>query len=258
MSRQAEDSGAPRWTLPRRSAAGGRTLLTYSDLDFPGLAHGIVVFRDLAVGTPHERWAGAVREALSVDSPIAGMPLGLPIQIHGKRIVALGGAGAGEIGEADGLVTSRRGEAIAVSVADCLPLLAFDAERAVAGVAHCGWRGVAAGVVEEFVESMRNLGAGGGTGFVIGAGIGVCCYEVGADLLKEFAPGEVARFAAVTAGRTKFDLKLAAAGRLIDCGVPPGCISIDKTCTSCNKELLSSYRADGAACGRMIAFVALR
>jgi YfiH family protein len=286
MSGWPEDSGGPRWVLPRYSTAAGRTLLTYPDLGLPGLAHGIAVFRELKVGTPHERWAGAVRAALAVDSPIAGMPLVVPRQVHGTRIVAsgsVGGVGAGDSGasdsraadsgdaaasgarsgqadgpEADGLVSDRPGAAIAVSVADCLPLLAFDAERAVVGVAHCGWRGVAAGIVERFVESLRDLGAGGRTRFVIGAGIGVCCYEVGPDLLEAFAPDEVARFAAAAAGKARFDLKRATAGRLTGCGVQPRSISIDKTCTSCNKDLLTSYRVDGAACGRMIAFVALR
>jgi YfiH family protein len=266
MSGWPEEAGGPRWTLPRYSAVGGRTVLTYPDLAFPGLAHGIAVFRDLRVGIAHELWTEAVRSALAADSRIAGMPLALLRQVHGTRIEAIrdgsesdsgASAGAGPDREADGLVSDLRGTAVAVSVADCLPLLAFDQEPAVVGVAHCGWRGVAGGIAESLVESLRGLGFGRGGRFLVGAGIGVCCYEVREDLLKEFASGEVERFAVASGSGTRFDLKRAVAGRLEACGVSPGSISIDATCTSCNKDLLSSYRADGAACGRMVAFIGL-
>jgi len=58
-------------------------------------------------------------------------------------------------------------------------------------------------------------------------------------------------------GRTFFDLKAAVIARLVDRGVAPKQICVDNTCTSCQQYQLSSYRAGGRDCGRMLAFVML-
>ena len=311
--------GVPRLTEPRYSTRDRRVWITYPDLDLPGLLHGIVVFKELRPGLPHEQWTQAVRAHLMHDSPIAGMPLVIPHQVHGAKIATISDGGplsrggnlvrsesskpgeslspeaacmrgdrsgysesflaqelpCVETGErrdetlsidppperdpmVDGLVTDLSGIAIAVSVADCLPLLAFNPESSVVGVAHCGWRSIAGGIVEEFVRSLEGVSRdAGNTRFVIGAGIGECCYQVRDDLLSEFTPDEVRRFSVVGAGAAKFDLKGTVAARLACCGIAPTDISIDKTCTSCKKDLLSSYRADRPDCGRMVAFMAL-
>jgi YfiH family protein len=185
------------------------------------------------------------------------MPLAIPQQVHGARICVVAGAPRRDP-VADGLVTGLPGVAIAISVADCLPLLAYNRRSAVIGVAHCGWRSIAAGIVEEFVGALAGPSRGGPNArFVIGAGIGSCCYEVRGDLLREFAPEEVQRFSTVEDGATRLDLKAIVAHRLAGCGVPSSEVIIDATCTSCNKETLSSYRADRSNCGRMVAFMAL-
>lgn len=266
----------PRAAEPRFFEHEGRTWLSYAALELPGLIHGIVVFRDLRPGLPHDEWTQVVRACLANRSPVAGMPLVIPHQVHGAKIGVVScrtdrpagstaldrfhraGARHQRDPQQDGLVTNLAGVAIAVSVADCLPLMAFDAENSVIGVAHCGWRGIAAGVVEEFVRSLEaGQRAAGNARFVIGAGIGACCYRVREDLLKEFTPDEVGRFSSRDAGITTFDLKGTVASRLARCGIAPSDISVDKTCTSCKKDILSSYRADRPDCGRMLAFMAL-
>ncbi len=66
-----------------------------------------------------------------------------------------------------------------VQVADCLPV-ALAGERGVA-MLHCGWRGLAAGIVERGVSEVEAVAA------AIGPGIGPCCYEVGDEVLAAFA-----------------------------------------------------------------------
>jgi len=269
-----------RQVEPRFSSRHGRIWLTYPDLDSPRLVHGLVVFRELVSGTAHAAWIASAGAYFRQVPWVSGFGLAVPRQVHGTRVLTLradaGGAagpdcaGPGPAGpdcadlveDADGVVTDRAGLLVGVSVADCLPLLAVDLADGVVGAAHCGWRGIAAGMVEELMSAIdRAAGAGAAsarTRYLVGASVGACCYAVGDDLLSRFAPEEVRRFAAPRAGHTFFDLKQVVASRLRARAVRPGDILIDKTCTACNKSQLSSYRREGASCGRMLAVLALR
>jgi YfiH family protein len=257
-----------RLTSPRYSVLGGRTWLTYPDLGLAGVVHGIAVFKESHHTVPYERWietasAFTLRHVLGGGDGMPGLGgtrrVMIPRQVHGKEIKPVGEADAGPEAASptcDGLVTDVAGLAVAVSVADCLPVFAVDASRTIVGVAHCGWRGIAAGVVEEFARSLGTAARLDKTTFLVGAGIGPCCYQVREDLLGEFPEGEVERFAQKRDGAVYFDLKLVAASRLEAAGADPAGISIDNTCTSCQKYILSSFRRDGARCGRMLALVA--
>jgi YfiH family protein len=264
-------SQTPRAVRPRFSSRHGRTWLTYPELDCPGLVYGIVVFRELLVGTAHDEWMASVRAYFRQVPWASALGLAVPRQVHGTRILTLKAADGGSPGsacagvesaEADGVVTDRVGLLVGVSVADCLPLAAVDLADGVIAAAHCGWRGIAAGIVEELVLAIDRLaGEGAGrarTRYLVGASVGACCYEVREDLLSRFSPDEVRRFAATRDRKTFFDLKQVVASRLGARGVRPGDILIDKTCTACNKSQLSSYRREGASCGRMLAVLALR
>ncbi len=107
-------------------------------------------------------------------------------QVHGARVRVV--ADVSEIEcpepEADGQATALRGVACAVRVADCLPV-ALIAPEAVAAL-HAGWRGLAAGVLQEGVRALRGLGAGE-IRAAIGPGARVCCYETGEEVHAAFA-----------------------------------------------------------------------
>jgi purine-nucleoside/S-methyl-5'-thioadenosine phosphorylase / adenosine deaminase len=124
---------------------------------------------------------------------------------------------------ADGLVTRVAGLAIAVSTADCGPVLLADAEARVIGAAHAGWRGALGGVVEATITAMEGLGASRPhIRAALGPMIRQPNYEVGSDLVTRFLdadPGNARFFS--PAGRpnhAQFDLagyitaKLAGAG----------------------------------------------
>ena len=121
-----------------------------------------------------------------------------------------------------------------VMVADCLPV-ALAGPGGVA-MAHCGWRGLAGGIVAEAAKAIDARAA------AIGPGIGPCCYEVGDEVLAEFADLDD-----VAEGRM-LDLTAVARGLLARAGVAE--VESADLCTSCNPELFYSHRRDGERTGR--------
>ena len=101
-------------------------------------------------------------------------------QVHSADVVTLTDAhdiAAVANTEADGIVTARRGVALAVLTADCQPILLADADAGVIGACHAGWRGALNGIVEATVDAMRALGARQ-ISAVIGPTISQRAYEV--------------------------------------------------------------------------------
>ena len=142
--------------------------------------------------------------------------------------------------DADGQATANAALTPLVQVADCLPV-AIAGERGVA-MLHCGWRGLAAGIVE------RGVAEAGATAAAIGPGIGPCCYEVGPEVLDAFAElGD-----GIAAGRM-LDLPEVARRALAAAGVEA--VEASDLCTSCNPELFFSHRRDAGRTGRQAGLV---
>jgi copper oxidase (laccase) domain-containing protein len=105
---------------------------------------------------------------------------------------------------------------------------------------HAGWRGLAAGVLEEGVRAVDALaGAGGEVIAVIGPGAGVCCYEVGEEVRAVFS-------GAHREGRC-IDLRAIARERLLAAGVSE--VRTLDACTVCDERFFS-HRREGARAGR--------
>ena len=121
-----------------------------------------------------------------------------------------------------------------VMVADCLPVALVGA--AGVAMAHCGWRGLAGGIVAEAAGAVEAEAA------AIGPGIGPCCYEVGEEVLSAFGSLD-----GVARGRM-LDLTAVATALLGRAGV--SAIESSGLCTSCNPELFYSHRRDGERTGR--------
>ncbi len=142
--------------------------------------------------------------------------------------------------EVDGHATSGLGLAPLVLVADCLPV-AISGPGGIA-MLHCGWRGLAAGIVE------RGVRAVGATAAAIGPGIGPCCFEVGDEVLARFEHlGD-----GIDDGRM-LDLPEVAARLLGAAGVQD--VERAGLCTSCNAELFFSHRRDRGETGRQAGVV---
>jgi YfiH family protein len=126
-------------------------------------------------------------------------------QMHGARVVEA--TSAGNLGEADAIVTHTRGLSCAIGTADCVPVVVESDD--VVAVIHVGWRGGLAGIVEQTLDALRVSGTPPERA-AIGPAIGPCCYEVGADVVERF-PDNVSR---TTWGTTSVDLPGFVAGRL--------------------------------------------
>lgn len=126
-------------------------------------------------------------------------------QVHGARVVEPSGPGIGA--EGDALISTEPGLPIGVTVADCVPVVLIG-DGAV-GIAHAGWRGAAAGVVDATIKALDASGHHPHTA-VIGPGIGPCCFEVGDEVAQRF-PSHVRT---TTWGTQSVDLPGAIAGGL--------------------------------------------
>jgi YfiH family protein len=142
-----------------------------------------------------------------------------------------------ELAKVDGHVTAERGVALLVLVADCLPV-AIASERRVAMI-HCGWRGLAGGIVERTLERFDGDGE---VAAAIGPGIGPCHYEVGPEVLEAFGDLDG------VADGPMLDLKAVAAAKLTAGGVA-SVHDVDR-CTYCEPDHFFSHRRDQGVTGR--------
>ncbi len=172
-------------------------------------------------------------------------------QVHGTRCVDAALAVPGE--QADASVTRERGVVCAVQTADCLPVLLCDENATVVGVAHAGWRGLAAGVIEATVAAMSEPGER--LLAWLGPAIGPRAFEVGSEVRDAFLAHDVrAAEAFVVAEGSKWfcDLYLLARQRLEAQGIRR--ITGADFCTVSDRERFFSYRRDGVT-GRMASLV---
>lgn len=140
-------------------------------------------------------------------------------QVHGGKAVRV--ERPGTAGEADGMVTTRPLLPLAVFTADCLGVVL--AGPASVGVAHAGWRGLAAGILEATVDLMEQVDGPPRTA-TLGPSIGPCCFEVGDEVAGLFPD----HLATTSWGTTSVDLG-AAAVRVLQ-GIE---LSRDPRCTAC-------------------------
>ena len=171
-------------------------------------------------------------------------------QVHGTRIVDLDRPWSGT---ADGAVTSAAGVVCAVMTADCLPVL-FTARRARRiGVAHAGWRGLAAGVLPAAVAA---LGCDPGELVAwLGPAIGPEAFEVGDDVRDAFLRTDERSdhsFVRNTRGRWFADLYALARLSLETAGV--GAVAGGGECTFTDADRFFSHRRE-APCGRMATLI---
>ena len=157
---------------------------------------------------------------------------------------------------ADALVTARSDVALAIMVADCLPVLLVDAEAGVVGAAHAGRRGLLDGILPATVEAMEGLGA---RAEAIAAEIGpsVCgrCYEVPAAMRDE-SEALIGGIGAETSwGTPSLDLRAGAVSSLVSAGLDAANVLADAPCTV-EDEAFFSYRC-AATTGRFAGAIAL-
>ncbi|MFE3324135.1 peptidoglycan editing factor PgeF [Streptomyces sp. NPDC059176] len=223
-----------------------------------------------------DRWGGvsaAPYEELNLggavgDDPVAvgrnralvagslGLDPGLVVwmnQVHGPEVAVVDGPWtSGDVPAVDGVVTARRGLALAVLTADCTPVLLADPVASVVAAAHAGRPGMVAGVVPAAVEAMVTLGADPAR-IVARTGPAVCgrCYEVPEAMRSDVAAVAPAAWAETSWGTPAVDVTAGVHAQLEALGVT------DRTASSvCTRESEDhySYRRDRTT-GRLAGYV---
>jgi len=178
-------------------------------------------------------------------------------QVHGARVLdADAMAQGGEIAtpaQADAAVTHLTGRVLAVMVADCLPVLMTRADGSAVAVAHAGWRGIAAGVLEATVAALG--GPPAQPLAWLGPAISQAHFEVGAEVREVFCEHDARAadaFVPNARGRWQCDLYRLARQRLAAAGV--AAVHGEVRCTYQQVQSFYSYRRDGRT-GRMAALI---
>lgn len=176
-------------------------------------------------------------------------------QVHGTRIVTA--EATCQAPEADGSLASAPGQVCAILTADCLPVLLCDAAGRHVAAVHAGWRGLAAGILEQAVTALRAAGASELIAW-LGPAISGPAYEVGADVHQAFLaahPAAASTFTPTRPGHWQLDLYAAARQRLAGLGLTS--IHGGNRCTLREPADFYSHRRD-AVTGRQATLIWLQ
>ncbi|HYB97474.1 MAG TPA: peptidoglycan editing factor PgeF [Vicinamibacterales bacterium] len=223
------------------------------------VAQHLFASRQLALPDP-DRW----RDALASIDASPGRLMRVR-QVHGNsvRIVKEGVEYSSEARpDGDAVISNVAATALAVMVADCVPILLADRRRGAAAAIHAGWRGTCAGVVTAAVAAMqREFGTRPEEVVAaIGPSAGPREYEVGEALVDAFRQSNhdqfrLDRWFIRTGGKLRLDLWAANSDQLTAAGVRPGHIHVCGLSTLAHPEIFDSYRMSGERAGRMAAII---
>jgi YfiH family protein len=166
--------------------------------------------------------------------------------VHGTRILEHGGGWEGwqRAEGADGHLTDARGTALAVTIADCVPVFLAHPDGAVA-LLHSGWRGTAAGILRRALARVTALGRPAGEWHVhLGPAICGRCYEVSPDVFEQLTGWQTIRHRHV-------DLRALLAEQAKEAGVRH--VTASPWCTKCDNDRFYSHRAGDA--GRQVGVI---
>jgi YfiH family protein len=204
-------------------------------------------------------------------------------QIH-SDVIHLFDAVPSKLCQGDASATDRPGLLLAVETADCVPILLVDPKKRAIAAVHAGWRGTLARIVVKAIGQMQmqfktepaDLFA------AIGPSIGGCCYEVGTEVatqfLSQFAeapqwfdefrtgdePNPIQWLNMMPPGHQPppknvlLDLRKANRAQLLGTGLRAPSIFVSDLCTACCRDLLFSYRKEGALSGRLMSVIGIR
>lgn len=236
----------PDWEVPPQVRA-------LSTLRQGGLSTGTYASFNLAQHVGDE--PGHVRDNRALLRSAAGLPAE-PMwleQVHGTA-VAIHADAAGAVGatspRADAAVALVPGHVCVVMTADCLPVVFADRAGTRVGVAHAGWRGLVAGVLEATVSALQAPPAE--LVAWLGPAIGPQAFEVGPEVHAAFVARDAANAAGFmrnAAGRYQADLYRLARQALLRSGVVA--VTGGSYCTHGDPARFFSFRRDGGRTGRM-------
>ena len=188
-------------------------------------------------------------------------------QVHSASVLSFepgdGDVPGGWKREGDALWTDRPGTGVGVHTADCVPILLAHRRIPVAAAVHAGWRGLAAGIVENAVRALAaRCGDAGAGGIVAVAGPCArgCCYEIGEETAEALhgVPGEAEHLRKGRGpGKWTADLQGISLAALRDAGIPAEHTEAAGCCTICS-PLFHSFRREKSLTGRQLSFIYIR
>jgi len=175
-------------------------------------------------------------------------------QIHGCEIIEA--STGGRQGSGDALITDCAGIALAIYVADCIPVFLYDPVKRCIAAIHAGWRGTAALIVEKTVRALEDRYGTQATDIIawIGPGITISEYEVDYSVASNFT----AQFYQKRGDKYLLDLKECNRSQLLNSGVLEQNIETDPHSTFADKQSYHSFRRDGAKAGRHLGVIGLK
>jgi polyphenol oxidase len=186
-------------------------------------------------------------------------------QVHGRTVRVVTASqpapDPAALPDGDAIVSNLTGAALAVVVADCVPLLLVDPRTGAAAAVHAGWRGTCAGVTRAAVEAMQDAWGTRPADLVaaLGPGIGPEDYQVGESLVAAFREAghaaSIDLWFARAGGVLRLDLWRANVDQLEAAGVPADRVFVAGVSTVAYPGWLESYRRDGEAAGRLVGAV---
>jgi polyphenol oxidase len=255
----------PSESFEWRQASWGRVLVCRP---FDEVATHFFTGRELQLRGDDERaredWA-RVAEAIGVTPE----RLRRMRQVHGCEVFTVNGSAAVTPDlppQVDALISDRDDVALAVQVADCVPLLLADPRTGAVAATHAGWRGTAGNIAGATVARLaREYGAQPAHLIAaIGPSIGACCFQVGPDVRDAFltnarAHDEVERwFSPDTGDRLRLDIWQANRDQLVRAGLAPERVHVAALCTATHRAHFFSYRREQQSTGRMLGVVRSR
>jgi len=219
------------------------------------------------------------QSALGAD----GLTLVTLRQIH-SDVVQLFEAPPAEPCRGDASVTNHAGLLLAVQTADCVPIFLVDPKNRAIAAVHAGWRGTLQRIVTKAIGTMHMQFSTKPADLLaaIGPSIGGCCYEVGTEVASEFRsqfsnasewfdelrtgdePNPLQWLNMKPPGHQPppknvlLDLRKANHAQLLDAGLRSQKITVSDLCTACRRDLLFSYRKEGAKAGRLMSVVGIK
>ncbi|MFW6157031.1 MAG: polyphenol oxidase family protein [Armatimonadota bacterium] len=223
------------------------------ELDWPGVVGGF------AGRFTREHSDGALQNALGAME--GERTLVEAEQVHGGEVAVVRVEelrdGTAHVQGVDGLVTDARRAVLAIYVADCLAIFLSHEGAPAVGLAHAGWRGLAACMPGTLARTALDAFGGSAADLRVALSpcIRQCCFEVGEEVAEHFdaIEGAVDR----SRDRPHVDMIAVAAAQLRHAGVPEGRVEIMDGCTRCDPRRFASYRWDRERCGRNVALVGL-
>lgn len=177
--------------------------------------------------------------------------------VHGNKAVIVKNTEEKIILGADSLVAQKETVYLSVTVADCVPVFFYEPVHKIFGLAHCGWRGIAAGVVLNTLSEIFALGGRvSNLKIALGPALGACHFEIKKDVAEKFRdyPESIVR----KEGKIFLDMKKILRRQLQEVGIKAENVEDDSACTFESEKYFSFRRDKPKEVEAMVAVIGLK